>query len=114
LNTWTKNGTQDMPVEFINKNVFARIPPIDANNVSFVELLARLWPDAENQQAVIIFNIFYQGTSVVPTKYTTPLLAIGPAVQSADATDYPGLTTVDGTRITDAVLVLPLCLNMTT
>jgi hypothetical protein len=33
-----------MPVEFINKNVFARIPPIDANNVGFVELLARCGP----------------------------------------------------------------------
>jgi hypothetical protein len=73
-----------------------------------------LWPDAENQQAVIVFNIFYQGTSVVPTKYTTPLLAIGPAVQSANATDYPGLTTVDATRITDTVLVLILFHNLTT
>ena len=34
INTWTANGTRDMPVEFINKNVFARIPGIDANNVS--------------------------------------------------------------------------------
>lgn len=34
LNEWTGNGTQEMPVNFINKNVFARIPAIDPDNVS--------------------------------------------------------------------------------
>lgn len=34
LNEWTVDGTKEMPVNFINKNVFARIPAIDPDNVS--------------------------------------------------------------------------------
>lgn len=34
INNWTANGTQELPLNFVNKNVFARIPPIDADNVS--------------------------------------------------------------------------------
>jgi hypothetical protein len=52
---------------------------------------------------VIIVNIFYQGASAVPAQYTTPLLAIGPVVQKANVTDYPGLTLVDGTDVNNAV-----------
>ncbi|KAH8673621.1 FAD-dependent oxygenase [Xylariales sp. PMI_506] len=85
LNTWTANGTKEMPVEFINKNVFARIPPIDPDN------------------AVIIFNIFYQGVDAVPSEYTAPLVTIGPAVAAANVTNYPGLTLIDGTDIDNAV-----------
>lgn len=48
---------------------------------------------------MIILNVFYQGTNVVPSKYTTPLLAIGPAVTAANETDYPGLAVIDGTTI---------------
>ncbi|KFY48029.1 hypothetical protein V495_01670 [Pseudogymnoascus sp. VKM F-4514 (FW-929)] len=94
INTWTANGTRDMPVEFINKNVFARIPGIDANN------------------AVIVFNIFYQGVDAVPNDYTVPLLAIGPAVAKANVTDYPGLTLIDGTDINNAVCTQHDAVNM--
>lgn len=34
LNEWAGNGAKEMPVNFINKNVFARIPAIDPDNVS--------------------------------------------------------------------------------
>ncbi|KIM94075.1 hypothetical protein OIDMADRAFT_136488 [Oidiodendron maius Zn] len=94
INTWTANGTRDMPVEFINKNVFARIPGIDANN------------------AVIVFNIFYQGVDAVPSEYTAPLLAIGPVVAAANATDYPGLTIIDATTINDTVCTQHDAVNM--
>ncbi|RDW63408.1 hypothetical protein BP6252_10953 [Coleophoma cylindrospora] len=94
LNTWTSNGTTSMPVEFVNKNIFARIPGIDADN------------------AVIIFNIFYQGADVVPTEYTAPLLAIGPAVTAANATDYPGLTLIDSTTVDSAVCQQHDAVNM--
>ncbi|KAK9786199.1 putative FAD-binding PCMH-type domain-containing protein [Seiridium cardinale] len=85
LKDWTVNGTKQMRVEFINKNTFARIPPIDADN------------------AVIICNIFYRGTSVVPARYTAPLLAIGPATTSENVTDYPGLALIDGTNMDNVV-----------
>ncbi|KFY10802.1 hypothetical protein V492_04835 [Pseudogymnoascus sp. VKM F-4246] len=94
INTWTANGTRDMPVEFINKNVFARIPGIDANN------------------AVIVFNIFYQGVDAVPSDYTVPLLALGPAVATSNVTDYPGLTLIDGTDINNAVCTQHNAVNM--
>ncbi|KAK6073257.1 FAD-dependent oxygenase [Seiridium cupressi] len=85
LNNWTMDGTKHMPVEFINKNIFARIPPIDADN------------------AVIICNIFYRGTSVVPARYTAPLLAIGPVTTAKNVTDYPGLAVIDGTNMDNTV-----------
>jgi hypothetical protein len=59
--------------------------------------------DTNVQQAVIVFNIFYEGADVVPSEYTAPLLAIGPAVVAANATDYPGLTVIDGTNMDNAV-----------
>lgn len=34
LNSWSVNGTKDMSVNFNNKNIFARIPAIDPDNVS--------------------------------------------------------------------------------
>ena len=98
-----------MPVQFINKNVFARIPAIDANNVSINEYIG---PSTDDQQAVIVFNIFYQGADAVPSEYTAPLLAIGPAVVAANVTDYPGLTTIDGTTIDDAVCTQHDAVNM--
>jgi hypothetical protein len=61
---------------------------------------------------VIVFNIFYQGVDVVPSKYTAPLLAIGPAVAKANETDYPGLTLIDGTDINNAVCTQHDAVNM--
>lgn len=98
-----------MPVEFINKNVFARIPPIDADNVSRNQYKQ---PHANDQQAVIVFNIFYQGVDAVPSEYTEPLLAIGPAVTTEAATDYPGLNVPDSTRINDTVCTQHDAVNM--
>jgi hypothetical protein len=98
-----------MPVEFINKNVFARIPPIDADNVSRTQYKE---PNADVQQAVIVFNIFYQGVDAVPSEYTEPLLAIGPAVTTAAATDYPGLNVPDATLINDTVCTQHDAVNM--
>ncbi|KAI0125392.1 FAD-dependent oxygenase [Xylariales sp. AK1849] len=94
LNNWTVNGTKDMPVEFINKIIFARISSIDPNN------------------AVIVFNIFYQGANTVPPRYTAPLLAIGPVVAAANVTDYPGLALIDGTTIDSAVCQQHNAVNM--
>ncbi|CAJ2507111.1 Uu.00g082970.m01.CDS01 [Anthostomella pinea] len=62
LNTWTANGTKEQPIGYINKNVWVRIPPVDANN------------------GVIVFKIFYHGVAAVPNNYTAPLIALGPAV----------------------------------
>lgn len=98
-----------MPGEFVNKNVFVRIPPIDANNVSHSQY-KRL--ESNVQQAVIVFNIFYQGVDVVPSEYTAPLLAIGPAVAAANVTDYPGITLIDGTDIDNAVCTQHDAVNM--
>jgi hypothetical protein len=61
---------------------------------------------------VIVFNLFYQGVDVVPTEYTVPLLAIGPAVVAANKTDYPGLTLIDGTDINNAVCTQHNAVNM--
>ena len=61
---------------------------------------------------MIVFNIFYQGVDVVPSNYTAPLLALGPAVAAANATDYPGLTLIDGTDINNAVCTQHNATNM--
>ena len=68
--------------------------------------------DSNVQQAVIVFNIFYQGVNAVPDEYTAPLLAIGPAVAAANVTDYPGLTLIDSTTIADAVCTQHDAVNM--
>lgn len=102
LNEWTVNGTYEMPVNFINENVFACIPAIDLDNVSF-ETCPSVTRDADAEKAVIVFNIFSQGADTVPVRYTERLLAIGPVVATANATDYPGLTTIDGTTIDSTV-----------
>lgn len=60
----------------------------------------------------MIFNIFYQGVDEVPSNYTEPLLALNPAVITANTTDYPGLTVPDATRITDAVCTQHDAVNM--
>ena len=64
------------------------------------------------EQAVIIFNIFYQGVTVVPTNYTAPLLALNPVVAAANVTDYPGLTLIDGTDMANAVCTQHEAVNM--
>lgn len=61
---------------------------------------------------MIIFNIFYQGATSVPTEYTDPLLAIGPAVAVANSTDYPGLNIIDGTNLDNAVCTQTDAVNM--
>lgn len=68
--------------------------------------------DANVQQAVIIVNLFYQGVDAVPSDYTVPLLAIGPAVAAANATDYPGLTLIDATAINSVVCTQHDSVNM--
>ncbi|KAH8645772.1 putative FAD-dependent oxygenase [Xylariales sp. PMI_506] len=94
LNLWTVNGTQDMPVQFINKNIYVRIPSVDPDN------------------AVIIVNLFYQGIDVVPTEYTAPLLALGPAVTVSNATNYLGLTAIDGTTTENGICLQHGAVNM--
>lgn len=61
---------------------------------------------------MIVFNIFFQGADTVPTEYTAPLLAIGPVVATANTTDYPGLTTIDGTTIDSTVCQQHDAVNM--
>lgn len=68
--------------------------------------------DSNIQQAVIVFNIFYQGVDAVPNDYTVPLLAIGPAIAKANVTDYPRLTLIDGTNINNAVCTQHDAVNM--
>lgn len=68
--------------------------------------------DSDVQQAVIVFNIFYQGVDAVPSDYTVPLLAVGPAVATANVTDYPGLNLIDGTDINNAVCTQHDAVNM--
>ena len=68
--------------------------------------------DTDDQQAVIVFNIFYQGVAAVPTEYTAPLLALGPAVAAANVTDYPGLAIIDSTTIDDTVCTQHDAVNM--
>lgn len=68
--------------------------------------------DSDIQQAVIVFNIFYQGVDAVPDEYTAPLLAIGPAVAKANVTDYPGLSLIDGNDINNAVCTQHNAVNM--
>lgn len=65
-----------------------------------------------HRQAVIVFNIFYQGSEAVPVKYTAPLLAIGPVVKVANLTDYPGLALIDGTDLNNAVCKQHDAVNM--
>lgn len=89
--------------------MFARIPPIDADNVSQEQYTQF---DANIPQAVIVFNIFYQGVEVVPTQYTEPLLAIGPAVTTQAVTDYPGLNVPGATHINDTVCTQHDAVNM--
>lgn len=73
-----------MPVEFIHKSIFAHIPTINPNNVSHNKYAKSITDD---QQAVIVFNIFYQGANAVSPEYTAPLLAIDPVVTVANVTD---------------------------
>jgi hypothetical protein len=68
--------------------------------------------NANWQQAVMVFNIFYQGVDVVPAKYTEPLLAIGTLHAAANVTDYPGLALIDGTNMDNAVCTQHDSVNM--
>lgn len=61
---------------------------------------------------MIVFNIFYQGADTVPAEYTAPLLVIGPVVATANTTNYPGLTTIDGTTIDSTVCQQHGAVNM--
>lgn len=61
---------------------------------------------------MIVFNIFLQGADTVPAEYSAPLLAIGPEVATANTTDYPGLTTIDGTTIDSTVCQQHDAVNM--
>lgn len=61
---------------------------------------------------MIVFNIFFQGADTVPVKYTEPLQEIGPVVATAGTTNYPGLTTIDGTTIDSSVCQQHDAVNM--
>lgn len=115
INSWSSNGTQNFPASFFNKNVYARIPAIDADNVTPHHPPAPPPPPPPKltcEKAVIMLNIFAQGALAVPTEYTAPLLALGPAVAVANTTDYPGLTLIDGTAVRNAVCQQHGAVNM--